>query len=526
MRAALGCDVDSCAHGTSVRPLYPIFQGGSVTRGTLSPNRPAMEVFVLISPNTTLTGSYDYGEVSRSILIAVAASYAALDLAGRVTAASGRARAAWLAGGAMAMGIGIWAMHFKGMLAFHLPVTVAYHWPTVLVSLLVAVFASAVALYIVSRQEMGPVRLWTGSFIMGGGIAALHYIGMAAMRLAAVCRFNFRIVALSVVLAVVFSLLALLMAFGLREETKWTARRRLGSALMIGAAILTSPMDRQTEAAVLRLNEELEQRVVERTRQLTAVNEEMRREIAERQRAEVALHEAQAGLAHVTRVLAMGELVASIAHEINQPLAGIVTNASFCLRQLAGSTTPNLDQLREAIAEIVNDGARASEVISRIRALLKRDFSARIELDINEVIQEAVVLMRSEVVRHQVSLRSDLAPGLPRVFGDRVQLQQVVINLVMNGIDAMGTVTDRPRELLIKSVRHLDGVLVQVQDSGTGFDPEHADRIFEPFFTTKPEGIGMGLSISRSIVESHEGRLWAESGSKGALFQFKLSSIS
>ncbi len=545
-----------------------------MTRGTLSPNRPAMEVFVLISPNTTLTGSYDYGEVSRSILIAIAASYAALDLAGRVTAASGRARAAWLAGGAMAMGIGIWAMHFKGMLAFHLPVTVAYHWPTVLVSLLVAVFASAVALYIVSRQEMGPVRLWTGSFIMGGGIAALHYIGMAAMRLAAVCRFNFRIVALSVVLAVVFSLIALLMAFGLREETKWTARRRLGSALMmgaaisamhytgmaavsfipsalpvdlshavsisplgnngivivtflvLGAAILTSSMDRQTEAAVLRLNEELEQRVVERTRQLTAVNEEMRREIAERQRAEVALHEAQAGLAHVTRVLAMGELVASIAHEINQPLAGIVTNASFCLRQLAGSTTPNLDQLREAIAEIVNDGARASEVISRIRALLKRDFSARIELDINEVIQEAVVLMRSEVVRHQVSLRSDLAPGLPRVFGDRVQLQQVVINLVMNGIDAMGTVTDRPRELLIKSARHPDGVLVQVQDSGTGFDPEHADRIFEPFFTTKPEGIGMGLSISRSIVESHEGRLWAESGSKGALFQFKLSSIS
>src|SRR5713226_7152120 len=142
MRAALGCDVDSCAHGTSVRPLYPIFQGGSVTRVTLSPNRPAMEVSVLISPNTTLTGSYDYGEVARSILIAIAASYAALDLAGRVTAARGRARAAWLTGGAIAMGIGIWEMHFKGILAFQLPLPVFYHWPTVLAAFTVAVLAS------------------------------------------------------------------------------------------------------------------------------------------------------------------------------------------------------------------------------------------------------------------------------------------------------------------------------------------------------------------------------------------------
>jgi len=196
-----------------------------------------MEVFVLISPNATMTGSYDYGEVARSILIAIAASYAALDLAGRVTASSGRARAAWLAGGAMAMGIGIWAMHFKGMLAFHLPVTVAYHWPTGLVSLVVAVFASGIALYIVSRREMGPFRLWTGSLIMGGSIGAMHYIGMAAMRLAALCRFNPLIVALSVVLAILFSLIALSMAFGLREEDKWTIRGRLGSAVMMGAAI-------------------------------------------------------------------------------------------------------------------------------------------------------------------------------------------------------------------------------------------------------------------------------------------------
>ena len=768
----------------------------------------------MISASATLTGFYDYGEVARSILIAIAASYAALDLAGRVTAASGRARAAWLAGGAIAMGIGIWAMHFKGMLAFHLPVTVAYHWPTVLVSLGVAVFASAVALYIVSRREMGPFRLWTGSFLMGGGIAALHYIDMSSMRLAAVCRFNLLIVALSVVFAIGFSLIALLMAFGSRDETQLTVRRRLGSALMmgaaisvmhytgmaaasfipsvlpvdlshavsisslgnngiaivtllvLGAAILTSALDRQTEAEVRRANERLEQRVVERTRQLTAVNEELRREIAERRRAEdalrrsedhlrlvidtipalvwskspdgsadflnqrfreytglsvkeglgegwlktihpkdrassidawraafatgrlfefesrlrradgeylwflwrcaplrdeveksvkwygtttdiddrkraeeqsralidaipqqiwsgppdgsldfcnarwrsyvgltqeevqgegwqrvlhpddrervlkawresvmtgtpyeqeerhrgadgeyrwflalgvplrdskgrvarwygtntdvterkraeAALQEAHANLARVTRVVAMGELAAAIAHEINQPLTAIVTNGNFSLREIAGGGR-NLEKLREAIAEIVADATRASAVISRIRTLLMKGAPDRTELDINEVIQETVVLVRDELRRNRVSLQTDLADDLPRLLGDRVQLQQVLINLIMNGIDAMRTLTDRPRDLLIKSAKNPDGVLVQVQDSGSGLDPEQVGQVFEPFFTTKPEGIGMGLSISRSIVESHGGRLWAESGSKGALFQFTL----
>src|SRR5882724_7062609 len=166
----------------------------------------------MISADAVMTGSYDCGEVARSLLIAVVASYAALDLAGRITAASGRARTAWLTGGAIAMGIGIWAMHFKGLLAFRLPVTVNYHWPTVLVSLVVAVFASAVALYIVSRQKMDQVQVWTGSLIMGGGIAAMHYVGMAAMRLTAVTRFTPLLVMLSIVLAIVFSSAALLLA--------------------------------------------------------------------------------------------------------------------------------------------------------------------------------------------------------------------------------------------------------------------------------------------------------------------------
>ena len=278
---------------------------------------------------------------------------------------------------------------------------------------------------------------------------------------------------------------------------------------------------KHAKSEIQRLNDELERRVIERTQQLTTVNEEMRKEMIERQRAEEALLEAQAELTRVTRALGMGELVATIAHEVNQPLTAIVTNGNFCSRRLEGAT-PNLHELRAAITEIVNDGARASAIISRIRALLMKGVPDRTKLDINQVIQEVARLLRHELTRSRVSLRTDLAPDLPYVLGDRVQLQQVMLNLIMNGIDAMNMITDRPRELLIKSAKHSDGVLIQVQDSGAGIDPGQADHIFEPFFTDKPEGIGMGLSISRSIVESHGGRLWAVPGASGALFEFTL----
>ena len=190
-----------------------------------------------ISANAGLPGFYDYGEVARSVLIAIAASYAALDLAGRVTAARGRVRLVWLSGGAIAMGIGIWAMHLKGMLAFRLPVPVEYHWPTVLASLLVAILASAVALYVTSRRKMGRIEALTGSVIMGVGIAGLHYIMMAAMRLPAITQYSLFLVTCSILLAVLFSLIALLLAFGLREETRWSVPRGLGSAILMGAAI-------------------------------------------------------------------------------------------------------------------------------------------------------------------------------------------------------------------------------------------------------------------------------------------------
>src|ERR1700687_2648234 len=278
---------------------------------------------------------------------------------------------------------------------------------------------------------------------------------------------------------------------------------------------------KQAKSEITRLNDELERRVIERTQQLTAVNEEMRKEVIERQRAEEALLEAQAELARVARALNLGELAATIAHEVNQPLTAIVTNGNFCSRRLEGAT-PNPDELRAAIREIVNDGTRASAVISRIRGLLMKQTPRRTELEINEVIQDVTRLLRHELTRNRVTLRTDFAPDLPHVHGDRVQLQQVMLNLIMNSIDAMNIITDRPRELLIKSAKHSDGVLIQVQDSGPGIDPGQAARIFEPFVTTKPEGIGMGLSISRSIVESHGGRLWAVAGAKYALFEFTL----
>ena len=245
------------------------------------------------------------------------------------------------------------------------------------------------------------------------------------------------------------------------------------------------------------------------------------KDITEWKRTQAALQEAQDNLARVTRVIGMGELVASIAHEINQPLTAVLMNGNFSLRQIT-SGMPNLEEVQKAIAEIVEDGNRISAVISRVRGLLKKGAVDRVRLDINEVIEEVSVLVRSEAARNLVHVRLELDTALPRVLGDRVQLQQVLINLVMNGIDAMGAVTDRTRTLNLTSFPHGNGVLVRVQDSGSGIDTDPVERIFEPFFTTKPQGIGMGLSISRSIIESHGGRLWAEPGSPGAIFYFTL----
>jgi C4-dicarboxylate-specific signal transduction histidine kinase len=244
-------------------------------------------------------------------------------------------------------------------------------------------------------------------------------------------------------------------------------------------------------------------------------------DVTEQRRAQEQLHQAHEDLARVTRVVSMGELAAAIAHEVNQPLTAIVINGQFCLRRL-DSATLNSDELRVAITQIVNDGTRASAVISRIRGLLTKAAPNRTDLDINQIIQDATTLLRNEFTRNRVSLCTELPSDLPRVTGDPVQLQQVLINLIVNAIEATGTSTNGRREILIRSAKNPDGVLVQVQDSGPGIETGLANRIFEPFFTTKAKGIGMGLSISHSIIESHGGRLGTVPSSAGALFEFTL----
>jgi len=238
--------------------------------------------------------------------------------------------------------------------------------------------------------------------------------------------------------------------------------------------------------------------------------------------AEERIRQAQAELAHVSRVTTLGEMAVSIAHEVDQPLSGVVINANACLRFLAGEP-PNLEEVRDGLQAIARDGRRAGDVIARIRALARRAPADKERLDINEVIGEVIALAEGEARRTRASLRTELAGNLPRVLGDRVQLQQVVLNLLLNGLEAMHAVVRWPRELVISTQRETnDRVRVAVQDAGSGIEPQLANRMFDAFFTTKPGGIGMGLSISRSIVEQHGGRLWVvpNDGGPGTTFHF------
>jgi len=611
-----------------------------------------------------LIGSYNYALVALSVLIAMFASYAALDLASRVTAAGGWTRAVWLLGGAGAMGTGIWSMHYIGMLAFILPIPVAYHWPTVLLSLLAAILASVIALYVVSRQKMGASRAVAGSVLMGAGIASMHYIGMAAMRLPAICQFNSFLVVLSVVFAILISLAALWISFHFRDEKNGIGREKLAGAVVMGAAIpvmhytgmaaasftpsgmpadlshavsistlgtagiaavtfivlglalLTSWVDRRFAVQTLELQEKKLQRseaylaeaqglshtgsfgwrvstgeiiwseetfrifqydrttkptvelllqrvhpedaalvkqTIERASQdgknfeheyrllmpdgsvkhvhvvAHALSDESGSvefvgavmDVTVAKQAEEALRQAQADLAHGNRVTTMGELTASLAHEVNQPIAAAVTDANTCLRWLTRDH-PDVEEARHAASRIVKDATRAGEIISRTRLLFKKGTPQWELVDVNEVIREMIVLLRSEATRYSISVRTELA-DLPQVMGDRVQLQQVLMNLMTNGIDAMKDV-DGTRELAIKSQRAEDRqLLISVSDTGVGLPPQQADQIFNAFFTTKLQGTGMGLRISRSIVESHGGRLWAADNSqRGASFYIAL----
>jgi len=244
-------------------------------------------------------------------------------------------------------------------------------------------------------------------------------------------------------------------------------------------------------------------------------------DITERKRAREALENAQAELAHVTRVATLGEMTASIAHEINQPLGAIANSASACLRWLDAQ---KLEEARRSASRVISESHRASEIIGRLRALIKKAPPRKDWLDVNETIHEVIALADSEVQRNGVALEIQLSDDLPLILADRIQLQQVILNLMMNAMEAMSGVGNGPRELLIRSgTDESQGVLVSVQDSGPGVDPKSLDHLFDAFYTTKPHGLGMGLAISRSLIEAHGGRLWATTNAPhGAVFQFTL----
>ena len=475
-----------------------------------------------------VTGTHEPYLVALSILVACFASYTALDLSGNVGTARGFARRAWLVAAAITMGGGIWSMHFVAMLAFMMPIPMSYDVGLTTLSLVVAMFVTGVAFYVISRRRGSPLRLVLSGIFMGLGIAAMHYTGMAAMEGHAELSYDPLFVALSLVVAIGASTVALWLAFRTTD-----LGQKLAAAVVMGLAI--SGMHYTAMRAAIftghdpvreaRLNTSLDQTslalaVAGITLVILAVASVA--SLFERKRAEETVRQAQADLARVNRVNTMAELTASLAHEVNQPISAAVTNADACLRWLDGDT-PNLEEARAAAMEIVKDGTRAADIIARIRLLFKKGTAPRELLDVNEVIREMIVLLHSEVARYSISVRTELAGDLPQVMADRVQLQQVMMNLISNSIDAM-KVVDGSRELAIQSRRAENGqLMVSVSDTGVGLPPQQANQIFEAFFTTKVHGTGMGLSISRSIVASHDGRLWAADNSpRGASFHLIL----
>ncbi len=471
-----------------------------------------------------VTGTHDPYLVILSILVASFASYTALDLGGRVATTRGLARRVWLVAAAITMGSGIWSMHFVAMLAFSMPMPMSYDIRLTTLSLVVAIFVTSAGFYVISRKSASPARLVLSGIFMGLGIVAMHYTGMAAMRMHAELSYDPLFVALSLVIAIGASTAALWLAFRTTD-----LGQKIVAAVVMGLAIsgmhytamraatftVHGPIQRaQASTSLDQTNLALAVAAIT----FVILGFALIASLSEQKRAEEALRQAQADLAHINRVTTMGELAASLAHEVNQPIAAAVTNAHACLNWLA-SDTPNLDAARASAMSIVEDGTRAAEIISRTRLLFKKGTPQRQVVDVNDVIREMIVLLRSEATRYSISIRTELAAHLPQVMADRVQLQQVMMNLINNSIEAMKDVKGT-RELTITSQRtDTQQLMVCVSDTGVGLPSQQADKIFNAYFTTKPQGTGMGLSISRSIVESHSGRLWAaDNSSRGATF--------
>src|SRR5713101_10156960 len=440
-----------------------------------------------------VTGTHDPYLVALSILVASFASYTALDLSGHVGAARGFARSVWLVAAAITMGGGIWSMHFVAMIAFIMPIPMSYDIGLTTLSLVVAILVTSGGFYVISRQSASPPRLVLSGIFMGLGIVAMHYTGMAAMRMHATLSYDRLFVALSVVIAIGASTAALWLAFRTTDlGPKLVAAVVMGLAIsgMHYTAMRAASFTAHGPVPEIQQHAGLDQTnlallVAGITFVILAFA--LIASLSEQKRAEEALRQAQADLAHVNRVTTMGELTASLAHEVNQPIAAAGTDANTCLRWLTRDQ-PDLQEAREAASRVVKDATRAADIISRIRLLFKKVSPQRELVDVNEVIREMTILLRNEASRYSISVRTELETDFPLVMGDRVQLQQVFLNLILNAIDAVKDV-DGTRELAIKSQREEnDQLLVSVSDTGVGLPPQQADQIFNAFFTTKPHG--------------------------------------
>src|SRR5690349_6126609 len=477
-----------------------------------------------------ITGTYDLYLVALSILVATFASYTALDLGGRVAPAQGPTHRIWLVAAALIMGGGIWSMHFVAMLAFVMPMPMSYDVGLTVLSLVLAILAASGGFYVISRPGLSRPRLVLSGVFMGVAISGMHYTGMAAMRGPVELSYDSLWVAPSVITAIGAATAALWLAYRTTE-----AGQKLAAAIVMGVAISGmhyTGMRATFFTAHATMEDAHEDGTLDRNALTLAIAgftladlAALFASVSKRKRADEALRQMQADLAHIQRVTAMGELAASISHEVMQPLGAAVTNAQAALRWL-GAQPPDLDEVRQALGGAVKDGWRAADIISRIRTLVKKEPLRKEALEVNEAIVEVMALTRGEVMKHNVSVQTQLAEGLPLIQGDRVQLQQVILNLIINAVEAMSGVREGSRELLLGTRKDAsDSVLVAVQDSGPGLTPESFERLFDSFYTTKPGGMGMGLSICRSIIEAHGGSIWAtQNAGPGITVQFALPS--
>src|SRR3984893_2000101 len=488
----------------------------------------------MMSPSDAiLTSSYDYRLVVLSVAIAVFSSYAALDLAGRVTAARGRICVAWLAAGATAMGLGIWSMHYIGMLAFRMPIPVEYDWPTVLLSLLAAIFASAVALYVASRPRMRLSNAVVGSIVMGTGIALMHYIGMAAMRMAAMCHYNPFIVMLSVVLALGISFVGLWLVFFAREETKGNVWRKVGSATIMGAAIpimhytgmaaatfmpSNAPLDLSHAINVTALGTAGIALITMMVLSLAVLSSIVDRKYSAQQALQIQAAEA----ANVAK----SEFLANMSHEIRTPLNGIIG-----MTELALETELNEEQ-RGYLTMVKQSGDSLLTVINDILDFSKIEAGKLIlestEFDLREVLEETAKTFSLRAGDKKLELVCDIPYNLPHIVqGDPDRLRQVLVNLLGNAIKF----TDRGEVILQAEVQQTQNHIVDlhfaVRDTGIGIPKEQQGVIFESFVQADGSsrrrygGTGLGLTISTRLVSLMGGRIWLESEpGQGSTFHF------